>query len=156
MHGGRSSLCGLAAAWILVLPAHGQDKPACKPDPIGTATVRAVLDARTMLLADGREARLAGIEVAESADAKAALETAIAGRDIALARLGPETDRYGRLSVLIGPAGGDGPSFQAMLLARGYARVAARVGDGACAADFLSAERKARTPGLAFGPIRPI
>ena len=145
---GRLSLCSFAAAWILVLPAHGQDKPACKPDLIGTATVRAVLDARTVLLADGREVRLAGIEVPASAGAKAALEAAVSGRDIALARLGPETDRYGRLSALIGLPGGDSPSFQAMLLAQGYARVAARVGDGACAADFLSAERKARAAGL--------
>jgi hypothetical protein len=41
-----------------------------------------------------------------------------------------------------------GPYLQLALLAAGHARVAARVGDAACAAEFLAAERAARAAGL--------
>jgi endonuclease YncB( thermonuclease family) len=135
--------CLLAVA----VAARADDKAGCHPPALGTATVRAALDGGTLKLADGREARLAGIEIVPGPAARAALETAIAGRDIALARLGPETDRYGRISGLINPLGEPQP-LQKTLLAQGHARVAARVGDNACAAGFLAAERAARAAGL--------
>ncbi len=68
--------------------------PASSP-PIGTANVATVRDGRTLLLGDGRELRLAGIEVAD--DSRAALQALVAGHPLRLERLGPEQDRYGRL-----------------------------------------------------------
>jgi endonuclease YncB( thermonuclease family) len=137
-----------------VLAAQAGERPACQPPAIGTAIVQAVLDGRTLKLSDGREVRLAGIEVsagAAAAAARAALHEAVSGRAVALARLGPEIDRYGRLSALLSLPGGPSTaqvSVQPLLLAQGHARVAARVGAAACAADFLAAERAARAAGL--------
>jgi endonuclease YncB( thermonuclease family) len=119
-----------------------QQSASCAPETIGVVTVRTVLDGRTLLLADGREVRLAGIEV--TPESKSALESYIVGRDIVLK--GKATDRYGRL--LAYAYSGTGPSAQAHLLSQGLARVAARVGDQGCAAELLAAERAARTARL--------
>ena len=146
---GPSSYRWVAFACLLGLlgPAAADDKSVCNPPVIDTAPVRTVLDGRTLLLADGRQARLAGIEIAQPDAARSALERAIAGRDVRLARLGPETDRYGRIAGLINPLA-EPRALQVTLLAQGQARVAAAVGDKACAADFLAAERAARRAGL--------
>src|SRR5262249_49400100 len=132
MHGARgpSSFSGMAFVCLLGLlgPAQADDKAICNPAVIGITPVRAVLDGRTLLLADGREARLAGIEIAQPDAARAALEAAIAGREVRLMRLGPETDRYGRISGLINPLA-EPRALQVTLLAQGQARVAALVGD---------------------------
>lgn len=136
------AFAGLLAA---VAAARAEEKAVCNPELIGTATVRAVSDGRTVALADGRTLRLAGIEVLPGDSA--ALEAAVAGRDIALSRLGPDTDRYGRISALINVLGEPKP-VQVALLAQGHARVAAGVGDKACAVIFLAAERAARAARL--------
>jgi len=142
---------------LLAAEASAGDKPYCRPTAIGTATVRAVIDGRTVSLVDGRRLRLAGIEVPHRGGeatraAKAALANLVAGRAVTLLRLGPASDRYGRLTALVAPvseaAPQDGRSVQLALLAQGHARVAARVGDAACAAGFLLAERTARAAGL--------
>ena len=123
----------------------------CKLENAGTGTVRVVLDGRTFVLADGREVRLAAIEVPGSERpaqaSKTALQTMLGGREVALKRLGADTDRHGRLPIYAFIAG-DEPSAQHAQLAAGHARVAARVGDAACAAGLLSTERAARTAGL--------
>jgi endonuclease YncB( thermonuclease family) len=136
--------------------AHAGNRIGCNPADGGSAVVRSVLDGRTLLLADGREVRLAGIEVPrrdqQAAAAKAALTALVGGQQVTLKPLGAETDRYGRVSALILPASraspGDERSVQHNLLAQGHALVAARVGDSACAAEFLAAERGARARGL--------
>jgi endonuclease YncB( thermonuclease family) len=140
--------------WALLIaalgaaPAIAAEKPAekavCHPEVVGTATIRAVRDGSTLVLADGREARLAGVEIPTG---DRALEAAVAGREVSLAQLGPVTDRYGRLPVLVRLSGEPEP-LQNTLLARGHARVAARVGDRGCALAFLAAERAARIAGL--------
>ena len=142
----RRASCHLAivaAAALSALPArpaYAQD--ACKLTAIGTATAAAVRDGRTLLLADGRELRLAGIEVTD--DSRAALQALVAGHPLRLEKLGPERDRYGRLVAFAYP--GDGTqSIQQMLLAQGHARVSARVGDKPCAEALLSVEKAART-----------
>jgi endonuclease YncB( thermonuclease family) len=134
----------IAAAVVLtsLLAMHAQAQEACAPEGVGTVTVRAVVDGRTLLLTDGREVRLAGIEV--TPEARSALESYIAGRDIVLK--GKATDRHGRL--LAYAFAGTGPAAQSNLVARGHARVAARVGDPACAAELLSAEQTARNQRL--------
>jgi endonuclease YncB( thermonuclease family) len=133
--------------------AQAADKPACNPAILGAAQVQGVIDGRTVQLTDGREVRLAGIEVPQKQDgaAKAALETLVSGRDIALLRLGADSDRYGRVVALVSvePAALEiGHSVQAALLAQGQARVAANPGDFACATNLLEAERAARAGGL--------
>jgi endonuclease YncB( thermonuclease family) len=128
--------------------AQAADKPACKPTTLGTVQVRSVLDGGTVQLTDGREVRLAGIEVPQSA--KAVLERLVSGRDIALLRLGADSDRYGRVVALVSvePAAEIGVTVQGALLAQGQARVTANIGDSACAASLLEAERAARMAGL--------
>ena len=140
-------------ALLAAAAAQAADKPACKPAALGTAQVRGVLDGRTVQLTDGREVRLAGIEVPQKHDgaAKVALESLVSGREVALLRLGAESDRYGRVValVMVEPAAPEiGPSVQRALLAQGQARVAANLGDSACATSLLEAERVARVGGL--------
>ena len=114
------------------------------------ATVRTVLDGRTLLLADGRQARLAGIEIANAGNAGARGAGAPHRRPRRpAARLGPKTDRYGRIAGLISVSGA--APLQVTLLAQGQARVAAAVGDKACAAAFGPRNTPPGAPGLAFG-----
>ena len=120
-------------------------------ETIGPATVKTILDGRTFTATDGREIRLAGIETPVdgpgAADAKVALDALLTQREITLKRLSAEHDRHGRVPVYVFAAI-DQPSVQYGLLAAGYARVAAQVGDAACAAELLRAERAARVAGL--------
>lgn len=135
----------IAAAYALLMCNAIAQEP-CKLTPIGTVNVAAVRDGRTLLLADGRELRLAGIEVTD--DSRAALQTLVAGGPLRLERLGlektgPEHDRYGRL-VAFAFARDAQESVQQAMLEQGRARVSARVGNKACADSLLNAERTAR------------
>ncbi len=121
---------------------------ACRLETIGSAVVSAIEDGRTLALADGHVVRLAGIEVAAPADiaalARNALEELV-GTTVMLRRAGPLTDRYRRLTAQVFLAGpGPGRWLQSDLVARGQARVAARIGDRACAAELWSREQAAR------------
>ena len=131
-----------AACAFLVCNAAAQD--GCKLTAIGTANVAAVRDGRTLLLDDGRELRLAAIEVTD--DSRAALQRLANGHPLRLERFGAERDRYGRL-VAFAFAGDAQQSVQHVMLEQGHARVSARVGDKACADGLLSAERNARMAG---------
>ena len=176
------ALLVLAASLADANPSRGQ-APACRLDPLGSGTVRAVTDGRTFLLDDGREVRLAGIEVplpaevaaaagppAPSAtvsppspavpaadfglEAKIALERLILDKSVVLKGTSA-ADRHGRVpaQVFLGSAGLE-RSVQQDMLQRGLARVAARVGEAACAAPLLAADREARnaTRGLWSDP----
>ena len=136
----RSILLGFALGSAMAAAARAQE--ACKATPIGTATVAAVRDGRTLLLADGRELRLAGIEVTQ--EATVALRRLAGGQPLQLEKLGTDHDRYGRLVAYAFTAEGQ-PSVQQTLLEHGEARVSARVGDKACAEALLKAENAART-----------
>jgi endonuclease YncB( thermonuclease family) len=130
----------------------------CRPDSSAVGIVAAVSDGRTFTLDDGRKIRLAAIEVPGSdgfeqpsrlnsaTDSKEVLQSLVAGRTVTLGRT--ERDRYGR-SVAHVFLLGDGAErwIQAEMLARGHARVAARVGDG-CVAELRQRERAARTAQL--------
>jgi endonuclease YncB( thermonuclease family) len=111
----------------------------------GTGKVAAVRDGRTLMLDDGRELRLAAIEIA--AASHDALQALAAGRVLKLERLGPgkalEQDRYGRLVAFAFADDGE-QSLQQTLLEQGFARVSARVGAKACAEALLTTEREAR------------
>lgn len=141
--GRRRCALGLCA---LALLSASQARADCNPKPIGTAAVRAVDDGGTVVLADGRTVRLAGI-VPHGASATAEIAGTLGAGPVELGRLGPERDRYGRLPALVRPEA-SGEWLQLRLLRLGLARVAARVGDKDCAAAFLHAERTARAGGL--------
>src|SRR5690348_2081832 len=104
-------------------PSNAQEP--CKLTDMGTVTVASVRDGRTLLLADGRELRLAAIEAAE--DGRDTLQSLVSTRDLRLKQLGPEVDRYGRLVAFVF-ADSNQQSVQQMLLEQGRARVSARIG----------------------------
>jgi endonuclease YncB( thermonuclease family) len=157
--------CGLLVVNLAALPSasvYAQSRPpgtsACRFEPIGAGTVRTIIDGRSFSLDDGREIRLAGIEVpllpgpgesGPQADAglaaRAALDSMLDGRTVELRHRGEIIDRYGRTLAYVSFAGDDsGQSIAHEMLSRGFARVAAQVGDRACATELLARERSAR------------
>src|SRR3954463_9397719 len=96
------------------IDAAAQDSPlssaslpvsACRLALVGAGKIANVLDGRTFSLDDGREVRLAALEVPSSgspengaaAAAKSALEALLTGRSVELRHPAPATDRYGRV-----------------------------------------------------------
>jgi hypothetical protein len=95
-------------AILFAAMARAEDKPTCTAGIFGAGQVQAVPDGRTVRLSDGRTVRLAGIEVSQpdeadsrANNAKLALEHLVFNRPITLMRLGPETDRHGRVVALV-------------------------------------------------------
>ena len=145
----------------------------CRPETVATGTVKSIIDGRTFMLTDGREVRLAGIEVpplpgpsapapiqaaatpgaAESPPdpgvaAAAALESLIGGREVLLKHSKFVTDRYGRILADAAAAGTESPSAIKSLLAQGLARLAAHAAEPACMAELRAAEHAARAAKL--------
>lgn len=125
---------------------------ACRLTDIGSATVRAASDSE-LTLDDGRIVRLSGLEnLAENAT------LTIVGQPVALKRIATvaETDRYGRIQAQVFLTR-DGAQrwVQADLLSQGKARLGARVGDAACAAELRAYESSARSArvGLWADPV---
>lgn len=120
----------------------------------GSGTVRTVLDARTVLLDDGRTVRLSGITPPASPgrarEAAAALQKIVTGERVTLHATQPGKDRHGHLVMHVALAAeGLERSLQRDMLRLGLARVAARSDDDrACLAGWLSLERQARESGL--------
>jgi endonuclease YncB( thermonuclease family) len=147
---GFAALLGFAA--LVPLAAFGQTgtDPRCQYEPLGTGRVAQVSDGRTLLLADGREVRLAGIEVPASDStvgraARATLAEWTLDQAVILRQAGPERDRYARITAHVFTEGaGTGRSLQQRLLAAGYARLSMRAGERACAAESLQFEHRAR------------
>jgi hypothetical protein len=77
----------------LVCSAAAQEP--CKLTAMGTEAVAGIRDGRTLSLADGRELRLAAIEVTDKS--LSALQSLVEGRDVRLKQLSRERDRYERL-----------------------------------------------------------
>jgi hypothetical protein len=124
---------------------------------MGEATAATVRDSGTLMLSDGRELKLAGIDAA--AGSREILQLIAVGQPLRLERLGPEQDRYGRVVAYAFP-GESRQSLQDTLLAQGRARVSTRIGAKSCAEALLTIERAARAEkrGLwadpNFAPIR--
>ena len=112
----------------------------CAVTPAVTVSVAAVRDGRTITLTDGRELRLAGIEVAGRG--AEALRRLVDGKAL---RLPPAsaTDRYGRVVGFAALPGAD-QTVQEALLAQGEALVSARIEEKACAEALFAAEKAAR------------
>jgi endonuclease YncB( thermonuclease family) len=147
---GFAIACGCAAA---------QEEPrpvACGGDVIAHGTARRVIDGRTFALDDGREVRLAAIEVppletatARGGATKAALDALVGGDEIVLRRAEIATDRYGRLVAYAYAVRDDEEIFaQGELLAAGFGRVGDRVGSRSCAMELLRRESAARAAKL--------
>jgi endonuclease YncB( thermonuclease family) len=143
--------------------ASAQEQPqpkaaACGGEIVARGTASRFIDGRTFVFDDGREIRLAAIEVPPlpapqesgaapgGAAARDALAALLAGTEIVLKQAeAPITDRYGRvLAYAFAARDGVERLVQADLLAVGLARVAARAGSRACAAELLSREQAAR------------
>jgi endonuclease YncB( thermonuclease family) len=151
----------MAAVVVLpTVPAGAESRPStsCRSEPGGTGKVRAVTDGRSFTLDDGREIRLAGIEAPllpgpgeagtrakAGLAARATLESIIAGQNVELRQNGMPADRYGRTTAFVYVSGGALPESVAHeMLARGFARVSAHVGERPCADELLARERAAR------------
>lgn len=114
----------------------------------GEGVVATIVDERSLRLQDGREVRLAGIEIdaERRAEAKAALTSLANGRRITLRGADDAPDRYGRQpayvfvdAALI--------SAQGRLLETGDALVGLGIAQTDCRAELLAAETAARTAG---------
>ena len=149
-----AALCGWSGAMAQEQP--GVAHP-CGGDVIAHGIARRAVDGRSFVLADGREVRLAAIEVppAESAAAPdgaaamAALDALIGGDDIVLRRADIATDRYGRLvGYAYAVRDGDELFAQGELIASGFARVGDHVGSRTCALELLNSENAARAAKL--------
>lgn len=110
----------------------------------GEGVVSAVIDPRTLRLEDGRDIRLAGIEIVApgSGDRQPALAGLI-GQHVILRGEYGDPDRYGRQSGFLFLKYSTS-SVQSQLLARGEALASADVTDKACAAELATAEAAAR------------
>jgi endonuclease YncB( thermonuclease family) len=147
---------------------------ACGGETVAHATVAAIVDGRTFILGDGRQVRLAAVEVpplpspessvlpAEKPDpshpdlsepqglaAKTALDALIGGDQVVLRQadisLDNNLDRYGRIvSYVYAVRDGEELFAQGALLESGFARVADRMGTKACAVELLADENAAR------------
>lgn len=118
---------------------------ACEFTPQGEGRATAVLDARTFRFEDGREIRLAGIEIADDTaeHSRSTLATLIEGRIVTLRDIDDTPDRYGRQSAFAVLEGADTP-VQFELLAKGDAFASPTVRDQVCSRALLAIEATAR------------
>lgn len=136
--------------WLLVAAS-----PAADLRDGGTGLVAAVVDGDTVVLADGREVRLVGIQAPKlplgrpgfteqplAPEAKSALESLILERNVHLSYGGLETDRYSR--ALAHLHAGDGLWVQGEMLRRGMARVYSFADNRTAVNDMLAIEAEAR------------
>jgi micrococcal nuclease len=131
---------------------------ACASEAAENGNVATVVDGRSFVVEDGRAIRLPGIEVplpplpgetgarGEAARAaRAALQDLVGGQSVELRHNGGDADRYGR--ELAHAYLGRGRSLRSAaheMVTRGFARVAAQVGDRGCAEELWARERTAR------------
>ncbi|CAN5125307.1 thermonuclease family protein [soil metagenome] len=108
----------------------------------GDGRFKGIVDGRTIQLDDGREVRLAGIEIPDAAIGEAALAALLLGREVMLQGDSDMPDRYGRQPAMVFVD--RDRLVQRDLLAQGAALVAATVTDKGCAAELRAAEADAR------------
>jgi len=131
---------------------------ACRFEPTAAGKVTRIIDSRSFVLDDGREIRLAGIEVPPAsrrgergdpagAAATAALTTILADRSVQIGR--GSADRYGRIVAYVNVVVDDEPRpVNQATVASGDARVSALVDTPGCAVELLRSEREARAAKL--------
>jgi len=142
----RKRIAGIAAgAAVLVIACGGAALAACEFTTQGDGRVGRVLDPTTFQLEDGREIRLAGIELAADRG-NAMLASLIEGRDVTLHGADDTPDRYGRQPAFVALKG-SGTQVQFEMLTRGEALASPAVSDPACSRALLAAEAVARAAG---------
>jgi len=129
------------ATALLCATISGAAAAACSFEPQGEGRVSAIIDARSFRMDDGRDVRLAGIEILD--EGTAVLASLIAGQTVTLRGETDAPDRYGRQPAFVFLDSSDRP-VQAMLLERGAALASGTVADRACAAELAAAEAAAR------------
>jgi micrococcal nuclease len=131
--------------------------PACAGAIIATGEVARVIDGKTFILSDGREARLAAVEAppASAADpneehaavgqaAKTALEGLLIRHSVVLKSAGTGRDRYGRLVAQVFTGPNQEIWVQSEILTKGYALVAGGGDISTCLSFLRGVERRAR------------
>jgi len=141
----------------MIAPAGAGDPtlPTADLTALGESKVVTVIDGDTLLLEDGREVRLVGIQAPKlplgrpnfptwplAEDAKAALERLTQGQSLKLFAGGATIDRHGRTLAQL--ERDDGLWIQAALIQAGMARVYSFPDNRALAAGLLTYEREAR------------
>jgi endonuclease YncB( thermonuclease family) len=127
----------------VLLGIHPAAAEPCAFTAQGEGHVEAIVDARGFRLADGREVRLAGIEMAPEANGTAALSAMLAGEDVIVRGADDSPDRYGRQVAFVFLKS-SGKLVQELLLADGHALVSPEVTDKDCSAALGAAEAGAR------------
>ena len=142
----RHILTTFCCTILLVMFSAGALRAACESGIQGEGRVSAVLDARTFRLDDGREVRLAGIEVPQEIAARGrdSLDALIGGRAVTLHGPDDRPDRYGRQLAFVFMKGSAAP-VQADLLAAGEAIASPFLPDTACNGALRAAEATARS-----------
>jgi len=159
---GRSCVGAVLLACWLLLPAAALAAipaalaPVLEAAPGGEAVT--VVDGDTLVLSDGREIRLVGIQAPKlplgrtgftpwplAEEAKAYLEQLTLGRRLDLGFGGRRGDRHGRMLAHL--FDGDGRWIQGEMLRAGLARVYSFADNRAAIADMLALERAARAAG---------
>lgn len=116
----------------------------CSFPLLGEGRVQTAIDGRDLRLDDGREVRLAAIEIPFARfDETAALAALSEGRNVRLEGPDEGPDRYGRQTAFV-RAGDTEASLQAELLGRGAALYDGSITDAGCAKELRGAEASAR------------
>lgn len=143
----------LALAACLLAAAAPLAAASCGGIVVATGAIAGWADPATLVLADGTQVRLDGIEIppgppgARYRDAARALAEAHRGTTVTIVAPARAFDRYGRLrghAVLPGTPSATPATLQQLLLAQGLARVAPRTGGRGCAATLWPHEGRAR------------
>lgn len=117
---------------------------ACSFAVLGEGRVEAAIDGRGLRLDDGREVRLAAIELPFARiEETAALAALSEGRNVRLEGGDDAPDRYGRQITFVRADGAD-TSLQAALLDRGAALYDGSITEAGCAGELRGAEAGAR------------
>jgi endonuclease YncB( thermonuclease family) len=150
----RRALAGVALAAAL---APAPSTLAACGAAAGKARVAEVTDRLEIRLADGRLARLAGLDAPDprrgdpqtAAAARAFLSDRLAGRDVGLVLFSPKPDRWSRFLADLSPEGAEsGEGAAKLLISAGFARVRPEFETRGCVAERLQAEAVARQAGL--------
>ena len=144
-----SVLAALVVAFAWAAPASAACGAAAGP-----VAVAEVTDRLEIRLADGRMARLVGLDAPDprrgdpqiTTAARGFLSGRLSGGDVTLVIFSPKPDRWGRLLADLVPQ--DGESIAKQLISGGFARVRPEFETRGCAVERLSAEAKARDAGL--------
>ena len=138
-----------AAARILLLASStilgcgASHAAGCNFEIQGEGRVAAVVDARSLRLDDGREVKLAGIEVADRAKATTVLSALLVGHEVTLRGQDDTPDRYGRQPAYAFLEDHELP-VQSELLRQGLALVSSEIADKDCVSTLMAAEAEAR------------